>query len=366
MAARARTLDTPARRAAAGRVRESLLRFWSIRERWERLRQRIADDEALMALVASSAAATVEQDQTWRVLFAAVAYLSRKHHFPIGGGTSRRSFARLRARLLEHSAELIPLLQRPAQVNEPLRCIGLYAGLLHVAQQVAKPIALVEVGPSLGLNLCMDRYAYDYRGICRVGALGSSCRLAAEVIDRTSQGMSEAQGFALPSRAPVIKERIGLELNPVSLDPDSLAWMRAFHFQSSELRFDAALAIRKKTRIRILEGDASRTLTKGLSLVPNDRVPLVFHTSTAYQMSHAVRARLAARLASLALRRRIFYMTLAEEPARRGALLQVTDLNLERGEAPRRILGFVTRWAPLPRLEWVQPALGHAASTGTA
>src|SRR5512143_2422325 len=121
MAARARTLDTPAHRAAAGRVRASLLRFWSIPERWEWLRQRIADDEALMGLVASSAAATVEQDQTWRVLFAAMAYLSRRHHFPTGAGTTPRSFARLRARLLEHSAELIRLLQRPAQVNEPLR-----------------------------------------------------------------------------------------------------------------------------------------------------------------------------------------------------------------------------------------------------
>jgi hypothetical protein len=365
MAATARTLDTPAYRAAAHRVRESLLRFWSIGERWERLRQRIADDEALMVLVARSPAASIEQEQTCRVLFAAITYLSKKHRFPIGGGTSGRSFSRLRTRLLEHSAELIALLQRPAQLNEPLRCIGLYAGLLHVAQQVANPIALIELGPSLGLNLCMDRYAYDYRGIGPAGALGSRCRLAAEVIDRTSHGVSEAQGFPLPRRAPVIKQRIGLELNPVSLDSESLAWMRAFHFESGEERFDAALAIRKKTRLRIFAGDASRTLTKGLSLVTNDCVPLVFHTSTAYQMSQAVRARLAARLASLALRRRIFYMTLAEEPARRGALLQVTDLDLERGEAPRRVLGFVTRWAPLPRLEWVQPASSHAAPTGT-
>lgn len=359
MAARARTVR-PAAAASASRVRESLLKFWSLDERWERLRQQIADDDALVALLAESPPDTVEQEQTWRVLFAAMGYLGKKHGFAVQPYTAR-SYRRLRARLVEHSVELKRLLQRPVQVNDPLRCTGLYAGLLHVARQVPGPLALVEIGPSLGLNLCMDRFEYRYRGIGRAGTLGSRCRMTAEVVDRTAYGPGPA-GFAFPSSPPVVKERIGLELKPVSLDADAVAWMRAFHFAGSESRFDAALAIRRRTRIRIIAGDASRTLTKGVALISMDHVPVVFHTSTAYQMSRDVRERLGMRLASLAQRRRIFYMTLAEEPARRGALLQVTDLDLERARAPRSILGFFTRWAPLPRLEWVQPALSEAAA----
>lgn len=359
MAGRGRALAATAM-PADSRVRESLLKFWSLDERWEPLRQRVADDDALLALAAASPPATVEQEQTWRVMFAAMAYLGNKHGFPVRPYTPR-SYGRLRARLLEHSSELIRLLQRPVQVNEPLRCTGLYAGLLYVARQVASPLALVEVGPSLGLNLCMDLYEYRYRDFGRAGSLGSRCRMTAQVVDRT-RFETGASGFALPPCPPVVKERIGLELNPVSLRADSLAWMRAFHYASSESRFDAAVAVRRNARVRIIRGDASRTLTKGLALIPRHHVPLVFHTSTTYQLSRAAHERLAMRLASLALHRRIFYMTLAEEPARRGGLLQVTDLDLERGRAPRRVLGFFTRWAPLPRLEWVEPAVREVAT----
>jgi hypothetical protein len=207
----------------------------------------------------------------------------------------------------------------------------------------------------------MDRFEYHYRDIGRAGTLGSPCRMTADVVDRTLDA-GGSPGFAVPATPPVVKERVGLELHPVSLHADTLAWMRAFHFGSSESRFDAALAIRKQTRVRLVEGDASRTLTKGVSSIAAGHVPVVFHTSTAYQMSQAVHERLATRLASLALRRRIFYMTLAEETARRGALLRVTDLDLERERAPRRILGFFTRWAPVPKLEWVEPALDEAAT----
>ncbi len=43
------TAPTP---EAIREARESLLRFWSLREPWETLRQRIADDRDLMPIVA--------------------------------------------------------------------------------------------------------------------------------------------------------------------------------------------------------------------------------------------------------------------------------------------------------------------------
>ncbi len=99
-----------------------------------------------------------------------MAYLSRRHRFQIPSDSEWRSFISLRRSLLEHEDELTALLQRPAQVNDFRRCVGLYPGLLFAAQRVSKPIALVEVGPSLGLNLCLDLYCYEYSGLGEKGA----------------------------------------------------------------------------------------------------------------------------------------------------------------------------------------------------
>jgi hypothetical protein len=309
-----------------------------------------------MRIVARTSAANIAQEQTSRILFAAMAYLSRRHRFKIPSDLQRRSFVSLRRSLLEHEDEFTALLQRRAQVNDFRRCVALYPGLLFAAQRVSKPIALVEVGPSLGLNLCLDLYSYEYYGIGKGGTVESRCRLSAEVDDLASRGSSEARrAFPRLDSPPVIGKRIGLELRPVSLDEDSAAWMRAFHYPRTEDLFDEALAIRRRTPIHIVQGDASRTLKRGLSLIPGNQVPLVFSTGVAYQMPGPARKRLALQLARGARHRRLFYMTWAEEAARRGALLQVTDLNLAKGKSERCLLGFASRWDPIPRFEWVYP-----------
>ena len=343
--------------SAVSKARESLLRFWALGEPWETLRQRIADDEDLMAVVARhTPAANIAQEQIGRILFAAMAYLAAKHGFTVPADITWDSFDQLRASLLEHEDELASLLQRPAQVNNPLRCVALYPGLWWAARRVSRPIALVEIGPSLGLNLCMDMFSYEYLGVGRTGQMDSRCHLVAEVDDLATRGHRTAhRAFQLPEKPPIVSERIGLELNPVSMDDDSLAWMRAFHFPHSEYTFDEALAIRRQVPIEIVKGDASRTLAKGLSLVPDGHVPLLFHTAVAYQMSDSVRARLTESLTQVAMHRRLMYMTWAEEPARRGALLQVTDFDLARDKVDRRLLAFINRWEPVPKLEWVDP-----------
>jgi len=63
-----------------------------------------------------------------------------------------------------------------------------------------------------------------------------------------------------------------------------VAWMRALHYPRAQDMFDEALAIRRRTPIEIVRGDASRTLEQGLSLIPMNQVPLVFSTGVAYQM----------------------------------------------------------------------------------
>jgi len=341
------------------------LKFWSLGEPWETLRQRIADDAVLMRIVARTSAVTIAQEQTSRILFAAMAYLSGRHHFEMPSDSEWRSFIRLRHSLLEHEDELTALLQRPAQINDLRRCVGLYPGLLFAAQRVSKPIALVEIGPSLGLNLCLDLYSYEYSGLGKGGDVESRCRLFAEVDDLASRGRSGSRrAFPPLNPPPVIRTRIGLELQPVSLDEDSVAWIRALHYPRTDDMFDEALAIRRRTPIEIVKGDASRTLEQGLSLIPMNQVPLVFSTGVAYQMPGPARKRLASHLAQGARHRRLLYMTWAEESARRGALLQLTDLNLAKGKSERHLLGFASRWDPIPKLEWVHPEASSVLTDG--
>lgn len=50
------------------------------------------------------------------------------------------------------------------QTNEVQRSAALLPGLLHVAQQVQMPLALVEIGASAGLNLFADQYRLETAG----------------------------------------------------------------------------------------------------------------------------------------------------------------------------------------------------------
>jgi len=72
--------------------------------------------------------------------------------------------AGLQATLVMHDDELMPWLDGPPQTNEPGRSGALILGLLEVARRHGPRIDLLEIGSSAGLNLLIDRYAFDLGG----------------------------------------------------------------------------------------------------------------------------------------------------------------------------------------------------------
>ena len=68
------------------------------------------------------------------------------------------------AALLAHDDELHDWLDGPPQTNEPGRSAALMLGLMEIARRHGPKIELLEIGSSAGLNLLIDRYAFDLGG----------------------------------------------------------------------------------------------------------------------------------------------------------------------------------------------------------
>lgn len=113
-------------------------------------------------------------------------------------------------------------------------------------------------------------------------------------------------GFALPTAPPVVGERVGLDLAPLDVtDPDAAAWLEALVWPEHQDRLErlrAAIQIRRETPVRLIAGDATRTLAALADELPPGPA-VVFHTMMAYQLDDASRTALDDAVAALAASR---------------------------------------------------------------
>lgn len=83
--------------------------------------------------------------------------------FPsVGGSADRRNaWPALRDALEQHRELLVQWVGLPCQTNEVGRCAALVAGFLTAASRSGRPLQMLEIGASGGLNLLWDRYFYE-------------------------------------------------------------------------------------------------------------------------------------------------------------------------------------------------------------
>lgn len=83
-------------------------------------------------------------------------------HFPsVGGdGDAAAAWPLVREVIAEHGEALRAYLRRAPQTNEVGRSAAMIGGFLRVARLTGRPLRILELGASAGLNLRFDRYWY--------------------------------------------------------------------------------------------------------------------------------------------------------------------------------------------------------------
>ncbi|MGC4175426.1 DUF2332 domain-containing protein [Demequina sp.] len=249
---------------------------------YSRLAAEVCEDPVLLDVVAR-----IDNVPPMNLLFGAVQFLR-------GGALPSVPYGEFRAFVLAHEEEIVRIgCTRRTQTNEARRCAVI---LPFVANAVAgfgdgARAHAIDIGTSAGLNLCLDRFAYDYGA----GVVGDSALVL---------GCENRGGFALPSGVPQFASRTGLDLSPIDVeDADAVAWLEALVWPEHAdrlKRLRAAIAIRRQTPVTMIAGDALETLAGVVEALPAGEPALIFHTIALYQLPAEAQATLDDIVASLA------------------------------------------------------------------
>lgn len=157
--------------------------------------------------------------------------------------------ADLNATLVAHDAELLPWLDGPPQTNEPGRSGSLMTGLLEVARRHGPKLELLEIGSSAGLNLLIDRYAFDLGGT-KLGPAGSPVMLKPEWKGAAPQ----------PADVEIVSVR-GCDIQPLDArDPAVATRLLAYVWPEMPVRFgrmEAAIAMQREKPVDLVQADAA-------------------------------------------------------------------------------------------------------------
>ena len=230
------------------------------------LARSLADDPVVEAIVGG-------HEPKWEAplrLFGGVHYLELS-------GMVQHPWAKLRG-VLEANRDWLArfVAEQPIQTNEVQRCWGLLPGFLTVAD--GRMVDLVELGPSGGLNLYWDRYAYRYEEE-RWGELGAGLELCGRAEGGPPRDLLKTE--------VQVGRRIGIDRRPVDVTTDHGArLLEAFVWADQTDRLERvrrAIEIAREDPPRLLDGDYVEVLPALLAERDAERLTVVYHSvSTVY------------------------------------------------------------------------------------
>jgi hypothetical protein len=219
------------------------------------------------------------------------------------------TYAAFRSFCVRERGLLDPLLaSRVTQTNEVARCGYLLPAFALVVELSGKPLSIVEVGCSAGLNLLFDLYGYDFGGGRVVGDMSSRVRLQPTL-----------RGNRMPKIAmPIVSARVGIDLEPVDLESeDAVRWLQACIWPEHVDRMRnlrAAIEIARMRRPSVVKGNAVELLGGIAMGADPDAALVVVNTNVMLYFSPEERARYARLLIELSVTREIFWIA-NEHPA---------------------------------------------------
>jgi hypothetical protein len=230
------------------------------------LARSLADDSVVAAIVG-------DHQPRWEAplrLFGGVHYLELS-------GMVQHPWGKLRG-VLEANRDWLArfVAEQPIQTNEVQRCWGLLPAFLAAAD--GRALDLVELGPSGGLNLFWDRYAYRY------GEQTWGDTAAGLVLAGRAEGGPPAE---LLETEVDVGLRIGIDRRPVDVTTDHGArLLEAFVWADQTDRLERvrrAIDIARRDPPRLLDGDYVEVLPALLAERDFDRLTVVYHSvSTVY------------------------------------------------------------------------------------
>lgn len=206
---------------------------------------------------------------------------------------------------LAHRERIVRYLEtRMVQTNEVGRCAYLMPGFLAIAaENPGRPLALLDVGASAGLNLNWDQYRYRYSSGDEFGPVDSGVVIECDA----RNGLPE-----LAPEFPRVNFRVGIDLAPVDLsDDEEYRWMQALLWPEHRDRSDLLAAARDvwlKSSPTIWTGDAIDLLPDALGSVPEESALCVFHCHTLNQFPAESRNRFETILKEASIRRVVYHM----------------------------------------------------------
>jgi len=317
---------------------------------YEQISRHVSEDPELLALALSHRKSELSPN----LFFGAVHYLllrDTRHQlsnfYPSLSGSPIRDddpYPFFRSFFFEHRKEIEDLIStRRVQTNEVQRCACLMPAYSVAHRRAGKPLSIVDLGASAGLNLLWDYYGYDYGEGKRFGNPNSPVQLACVLRGNLSP--------PFPTRLPPVAYRVGIDLNPIDLnDPEMMLWLKALVWPEHRKRaetLNSASQLAKQIPPTVIRGDVLTDLPKVLSEVPAETAVCISHSHVVYQFPKDMRERFFSVMNDCGARRDIFEISYEWWPGRDKPELELSIF--ENGAKQDQLLAYCN-----PHGEWLQ------------
>ena len=170
-----------------------------------------------------------------------------------------------------HAGFVRTFLTHHVQTNETGRSAILLPGMIEIARVTQKPLALLEIGASAGLNLIWDRFRYD------LGGTPWGPADAPVTLTLNWEGPKPDLGLV-----PDIASRAGCDISPLDIyDPAEMDRAIAYIWPDMPeriARFEAAAALARAAHVTVTQAPADQWLQTRLEARPDGAVTVLYHS----------------------------------------------------------------------------------------